>query len=117
MSANKCIVTIPLDVKTSTNTSAPYDEDCQRCRECNSEPYDPNNPFPSSPTYNTQAKGKKECKDIEKKIEIIYMSIDLCDECAKWKYGFYSYSQTTKECGLCDAEPECPHGGYPSEDC
>ena len=112
MSANNCIVTILLDVKTSTNTSAPYDEDCQRCRECAG----PGDPFPSF-WYTVKAKGKKECKDIEKKIEVTYMSIDLCDECAKWNYGYYSYSMTTTECESCDAEPNCPNGGHTAVDC
>lgn len=101
-----CIATIinKIDIGTKTTDAPP--EDCKECYNC---PIftNPNAIFPNA-WIKKESKGKKKCEDITYSITVYYSQINLCDECAKWTYGTYSYSTTKRTCGECDTSDPCP---------
>lgn len=109
---NDCIATVITKINTSTKTSTTT-PDCSLCAECTVfAPPPPEGDGSRIGTYEVEHKGKKECKDTEYKIEVWYMTMDLCDECASWTPGYYNFSQTNTECGPCDADISNICNGY-----
>lgn len=102
---NSCIAKIINKISFGTTTTTKDPVDCSLCAECTLfAPPPPEGDGGRIGSYEVEHKGKKECKDIEYKIEIWYMTMNLCNECAQWEPGYYSFSQTTTECGKCEAD-------------